>query len=59
MSGTPALTILLPLEGAARLWLDAMTDAEERRLWDWIVAHDDLAALVVRALELAEGARAA
>ena len=59
MSGPPAVTILLPFEGGVRLWVDAMTDAEEARLWDWIGSRDDLLALVARALELAEETKAA
>ncbi len=59
MSGPPTLTILLPLEGAPRLWVDSMTEEETRRLWDWINAQDELAELVARALELAEEAKAA
>jgi hypothetical protein len=51
--------IVLPLEGAPRLWVDAMTDAEEARLWDWVGSRDDLFALVARTLELAEESRAA
>jgi hypothetical protein len=59
MSGPPALTILLPLEGTPRVWIDSMTDSEERRLWEWIGSRDDLLALVGRALEIAEEAKAA
>jgi hypothetical protein len=59
MSGPPAVTILLPLEGAPRLWVDALNDSEERRLWDWVGSRDDLLALVARALELAEETTAA
>jgi hypothetical protein len=53
------LTILLPLEGAARVWIDALNDSEERRLWAWIDRRPDLVDLVAAALELAERERAA
>lgn len=59
MSGPPAVTIYLPFEGGLRLWVDALTDSEERRLWDWIGSRDDLLALVARALEIADEAKAA
>jgi hypothetical protein len=59
VSGPPAVTIYLPFEGGVRLWVDAMNDSEEGRLWDWIGSRDDLLALVARALELAEEAKAA
>jgi hypothetical protein len=59
MSGPPAVTIYLPIEGGVRLWVDALTDSEERRLWDWVGSRDDLLALVARALELAEDPKAA
>jgi hypothetical protein len=59
MSGPPSLTILLPFEGAPRIWVDALTDAEAAHLWHWIDSRSDLVELVARALEIAEEARAA
>jgi hypothetical protein len=55
----PAVVVRFELEAAPRLWVDALTDSEERRLWEWIASRDDLLALVARALELAEEAKAA
>jgi hypothetical protein len=59
LTGPPGVMIFLPLEGAPRLWVDALTDSEERRLWDWIGGRDDLVVLVARALELADKAKTA
>jgi hypothetical protein len=59
MSGPPGLTILLPLEGAPRVWIDVLNDSEERRLWEWIDSRPDLVELVEAALELAARERAA
>ena len=59
MTGPPALTILLPFEAEPRVWINALTDAEAARLWDWIAGRDELVELVARALELAETERAA
>jgi hypothetical protein len=36
-----------------------MNEGEEIRIHDWIRAHDELAELVARAIQLAEEARAA
>jgi hypothetical protein len=55
----PAVLIELALESAPRVVIHSMNDSEEARVVDWIRSHDDLAELVVRALELAEEARAA
>ena len=55
----PAVVVRFELKAAPRLWVDALTDSEERRLWEWIASRDDLLALVARALELAEEAKAA
>jgi hypothetical protein len=55
----PAILIEVPLEAAPRVLLNCMNSSEEDRLTDWIRAHDGLAELVARAIELAEEARAA
>jgi hypothetical protein len=55
----PAVLIELGLEAAPRVLVHAMNESEEARVVDWIRSHDELAELVVRALELAEEARAA
>jgi hypothetical protein len=55
----PAVLIELALETAPRVLIHSMNDSEEARVLDWIQAHDGLAELVARALELAEEARAA
>ena len=59
VSGPPTLSIVLPLEGAPRVWIDSITASEERRLGEWIGSRDDLLALVGRALEIAEEPKAA
>ena len=55
----PALIVRLAVEHEPSVYLDALTDADEARVWDWIGARDDLAELVARALDLAERERAA
>jgi hypothetical protein len=59
VTGVPGLTIYVPLEGAPRLWLDALTNTEEARLWDWIATHPPLLELIAQALAIAEEAKAA
>ena len=59
MNAPPGLTIFLPLEGGVRVWSTALRDDESDRLWAWINSHEDLLALVARALELAGEAAAA
>jgi hypothetical protein len=55
----PAVLIELRLEWSApRVLVHAMNDSEETRVLDWVRSQDGLAELVVRALELAEKARA-
>jgi hypothetical protein len=58
-SETPAILIELGLESAPRVLLHCVNDAEEERVMDWIRSHEAFAELVLRALELAEEARAA
>jgi len=41
------------------LYADIPTDADERRLADWLAAHPAYLTLLHRAVELAEEARAA
>jgi len=55
----PAIVIELRLESTPRVLIHSMSDSEETRVIDWIRSHDELAELVVRALELVEEARAA
>lgn len=55
----PAVVIELGLESPPRVRLHCLRDTDEARVIDWIRAHDGLAELVLRALELAEEARAA
>jgi hypothetical protein len=55
----PAVLIELGLESAPRVLIHSINDSEQSRVVDWIQAHDGLAELVLRALELAEEARAA
>lgn len=55
----PAILIELGLESAPRVLIHSINDSEEARLVDWVQAHDGLAELVARALDLAEEARAA
>jgi hypothetical protein len=55
----PRITIELGLETPPRVLIHCTNDSEQSRVVDWIQAHDELAELVVRALELAEEARAA
>jgi hypothetical protein len=55
----PAFVIEIPLEASPRVLMRAMTSGEEDRLVDWIRSHDELAMLIARAIEIAEGAQAA
>jgi hypothetical protein len=54
----PAVVIELAFEAAPRVFLHCLHELDEARVVDWIRSHDELAELVVRALELAEEARA-
>jgi hypothetical protein len=57
---SPAVVIELLVEAKApRVLVRCMTDGQEARIMDWIRSQDELSELVVRALELAEEARAA
>jgi hypothetical protein len=56
---TPAIVIELGLETAPRVLIHSMNESEGTRVIDWIRSRDELADLVVRALELAEEALAA
>ena len=55
----PAVLIELGLESAPRVLIHSMNDSEEARVIDWVRAHDGLAELVSRALEIAEESQAA
>lgn len=50
----PAVVIELEVEAAPRVRIRATNEGEEHRVLDWINASDDLAAIVLRALDLAE-----
>jgi hypothetical protein len=54
----PAITIRIALEAAPVIYRDFSNEGEERRMLDWINAHPAYAALIRRALELAERERA-
>jgi hypothetical protein len=60
---TPRLLVVVALEPAPPVAVDAMNDAEERRLLDWVEAHpdyvEDVSIAYLSALELMRGARAA
>lgn len=56
---TPALVIELAVEATPRVRIECVNESEERRIVDWIRAHDGLAELVARALELVDEERAA
>jgi hypothetical protein len=51
--------VVLALEAAPAVLLDCLDEAEERRLRDWLRAHDGYADLVRDAVDLAERDRAA
>jgi hypothetical protein len=51
----PARVIRLELARRPVIYTDALTDAENARLNDWIAAHYDYLHLVDTATELAEG----
>jgi hypothetical protein len=55
----PAVLIEFGLESAPRVLIHSMNDSEQARVVDWIQAHDELAKMVMRALEIAEESRAA
>ena len=55
----PAVVVRFPLEGAPRVYVDALNDEEAARLGDWLAARVEYADLVDRALALEEEARAA
>jgi hypothetical protein len=59
LTNAPAVLIRLPLEGRPQVRCDYGTDGDERRMQDWLGSRPDLLALVARALDLAEGKRAA
>lgn len=56
---TPGVTILLPLEAAPVVVVDALDEREEQRIRDWIDASPGRASLVRQALALREEAKAA
>ena len=55
----PSLTIVLALEAEPRVYLDCVTDSEERRLLDWLSTRPDYAELLDWLSTFAEEAKAA
>lgn len=55
----PSVVIVLGLEAAPLIYVDARREGEAQRLAFWLASHPDVAALLQRAIELAEKARAA
>jgi hypothetical protein len=56
----PALVIRLALEADPVVYLDTLSDTEERRLIDWLtVARPSYGELAARVMELAQEAKAA
>jgi hypothetical protein len=55
----PAVAIILPLESPAEVVYCDLGPGDRERLHAWLEEQPELADLVVRALELAEKARAA
>jgi len=55
----PCVVIELRVEAAPVVRICSQNEGEERRVWDWIMNHPELHEIVVRAVELAEEARAA
>jgi hypothetical protein len=48
----PTLTIVLPLEGPPRIFVDALHEGDDVRLRDWIGHHPELADLLDDALAI-------
>jgi hypothetical protein len=57
MSPGPSLVLVLPFEGRPRVYVDALTEGELRRLADWLAAAER--PLAQRVLEALQEARAA
>lgn len=55
----PSVLIRLPLEGPPRIELETQHESDRVRIVDWLAACPELHALVQRAHELAEEAKAA
>lgn len=55
----PAVLIRIPLEGAPRLLVDALTERNHQRIVHWIATHPEYLELVQRAIALEAKARAA
>ena len=55
----PAITIRLEVEAPPRVVVDALTDGENARAFDWVDANLEYAELVARAFDLEERERAA
>ena len=55
----PAVAIILPLESPLGVVYCDLGPGDQERLHAWLAAHPELLELVVRALELAEEAKAA
>ncbi len=59
MTWKPSLVVRFPLEAPPRVEIEALYETDTARVVDWITAHPAWDALVQRAQELAEEARAA
>lgn len=55
----PAVLIRLAVEARPQVLINCRTEGEAQRLDDWINTHPELAELVLRALDLADEAKAA
>ena len=55
----PAVVIRLEVEAPPRLIVEALTEGENARLFDWVGANPDYSELVERALDLESRERAA
>lgn len=54
MLHAPAAVITLPLEGTARIYVDALNEEEANRLGDWLSnGRPEIAALFEHAVEVA------
>jgi hypothetical protein len=50
----PSLQIVLPLEGAPRIYVDSVSEWESSRLYDWISTHRELSELLDWAIAIRE-----
>jgi hypothetical protein len=55
----PSVTVVLELERAPVVLMDALNEGEAERLTDWIRTHDEYVDLVQQAIDLSRWQRAA